>query len=40
MKLFVEMNDQIFYEGYTETLSISDPSRFEFEWKEFLQMFK
>ena len=39
MKLFSEFMDQIFYEGFTEEISKSDPERFEFEWNQFFRQF-
>lgn len=39
MKLFTELMDQIFYEGFTEEISRTDPERFEFEWQQFIRQF-
>ena len=34
--LFIELTDQLFYEGYAEQLAHDDPKAFEFEYNEFL----
>jgi hypothetical protein len=35
-ELFVELTDQLFYEGYAEQLTRENPKAFEFEYNEFL----
>ena len=37
--LFVELTDQIYYEGYAEQLTLDDPEKFDFELNEFLNNF-
>jgi hypothetical protein len=35
-ELFIELTDQLFYEGYAEQLAKSDPQAFLFQFNEFL----
>ncbi len=35
--LFIELTNQIFWEGYAEQLAKDDPERFNFEYRDFLQ---
>jgi hypothetical protein len=39
VEIFIEMMDQIYYEGYTEDLIASDPMKFDWELKEFQALF-
>ncbi len=34
--LFIEVTDQLFWQGYTEQLSKDDPQRFSMELNDFL----
>lgn len=34
--LFIEVTDQLFWQGYTEQLSKDDPQRFRMELNDFL----
>lgn len=36
IETFIEVTDQIFWEGYTEELAESDPQRFQIELNEFI----
>jgi hypothetical protein len=36
IEAFVELMDQLYYEGYTSLLESDDPERFNFELNEFL----
>lgn len=38
-ELFVELNDQLFYEGYAEQLAKENPALFQFEFNEFLNTY-
>lgn len=40
IEVFIEVTDQIFWEGYTEQLSEHDPERFLIEFNEFLNQYK
>lgn len=40
IEVFIEVTDQIFWEGYTERLSEQDPERFLFDFNEFLNQYK
>ncbi|WP_262892789.1 hypothetical protein [Mucilaginibacter pankratovii] len=35
-ELFIELTDQLFYEGYAEQLAKENPQAFRFEFNEFL----
>jgi len=37
---FIELTDQIFWEGYAEELAQEDPARFLLEWNEFLKTYQ
>lgn len=36
LELFIELTDQIFWEGYAEQLSRESPAIFQYELKDFL----
>jgi len=36
IEVFVELMDQLYYEGYTSQLASDDPERFNFELNDFL----
>ncbi|EHQ24638.1 hypothetical protein [Mucilaginibacter paludis] len=38
-ELFIELTDQLFYEGYAEQLAHSDPQAFQFEFNDFLNTY-
>jgi hypothetical protein len=38
-ELFIELTDQLFYEGYAEQLAQSDPQKFQFEFNDFLNTY-
>jgi len=38
-ELFVELTDQLFYEGYAEQLAQSDPKKFQIEFNDFLNTY-
>ena len=38
-ELFVELTDQLFYEGYAEQLAHSDPQKFQMEFNDFLNTY-
>ncbi|MDB5158714.1 MAG: hypothetical protein JWR50_3421 [Mucilaginibacter sp.] len=38
-ELFVELTDQLFYEGYAEQLAKADPSAFQIEFNDFLNTY-
>lgn len=38
-EIFIEMMDQIYYEGYIKDLIDSDPLKFDWELKEFQSLF-
>ncbi|MET4082955.1 hypothetical protein ABIB40_002922 [Pedobacter sp. UYP30] len=40
IEVFIEVTDQIFWEGYTEQLAENDPQRFQMELDEFLKQYK
>lgn len=35
-ELFIELLNQIFWEGYAEQLAVDNPAEFQFEFNEFL----
>lgn len=37
--LFIELTDQLFYEGYAEQLAKENPSLFQFELNDFLNTY-
>jgi hypothetical protein len=37
--LFIELTDQLFYEGYAEQLAKTDPQAFQFEFNDFLNTY-
>jgi hypothetical protein len=37
---FIELTDQIFWEGYAETLAAENPARFQTELNEFLNAYQ
>ena len=37
---FIELTDQIFWEGYAETLAKENPARFQYELAEFLNAYQ
>ncbi|GAC1312569.1 MAG: hypothetical protein NVSMB24_34320 [Mucilaginibacter sp.] len=39
-KQFIELTNQIFWEGYAEQLAQDDPARFQFELNEFINTYK
>jgi len=39
IQLFIELTNQIFWEGYAEELAISEPARFQFELAEFMDCY-
>ncbi|HNW74553.1 MAG TPA: hypothetical protein PKN44_13070 [Bacteroidales bacterium] len=39
-EIFKEMQDGIYFPGYVSEMETENPERLEFEWKEFLKMFK
>jgi hypothetical protein len=38
-ELFVELTDQLFYEGYAEQLAKTDPQAFSIEFNDFLNTY-
>lgn len=38
-ELFIELTDQIFWEGYAEQMAIENPEVFQFDFNEFLNAF-
>ena len=38
-ELFIELTDQLFYEGYAEQLAKENPALFQFEFNEFLNTY-
>jgi len=38
-ELFIELTDQLFYEGYAEQLAQSDPQKFQTEFNDFLNTY-
>ena len=38
-QLFIELTDQIFWEGYAENLALENPAAFQMEYNEFLNGF-
>lgn len=36
IELFIELNDQIYFEGYTSSMAMEDPAKYEFELAEFM----
>lgn len=36
---FIELTDQLFWEGYAEQLAKDDPARFQFELNDFLNAY-
>jgi hypothetical protein len=37
---FIELTDQIFWEGYAEQLAKENPARFQYEFAEFLNAYQ
>ena len=37
---FIELTNQIFWEGYAETLALENPARFQFELSDFLNTYQ
>ena len=37
---FIELTNQIFWEGYAEQLAIENPARFQFEFNDFLNTYQ
>jgi len=37
LEIFIDLMDQIYYPGYTESLAESDPEKYNFELNEFLE---
>ncbi|WP_262714282.1 MULTISPECIES: hypothetical protein [Mucilaginibacter] len=35
-ELFIELTDQIFWDGYAENLALENPALFQLEYNEFL----
>jgi hypothetical protein len=40
IEVFIELTDQIFWQGYTAQMAESDPQRFQAELNEFLTLYK
>ena len=40
LEQFIELTDQIFWEGYAEQLANDDPVRFQIELNEFLNTYQ
>ncbi|MET4082933.1 hypothetical protein ABIB40_002900 [Pedobacter sp. UYP30] len=40
IEVFIEVTNQIFWEGYAEQLAENDPQRFQMELDEFLKQYK
>ena len=38
-ELFIELTDQLFYEGYAEQLAKTDPQAFSIEFNDFLNTY-
>jgi len=36
IEIFIELNNQIYWIGYAQALAKSDPSKFNYEYTEFL----
>ena len=39
-ELFIELTNQIFWEGYAEQMAIENPAVFQFDYVEFMNAFK
>jgi hypothetical protein len=39
-ELFIELTNQIFWEGYAEQMAIENPAVFQFDYDEFMNAFK
>lgn len=39
LELFVEMTNQVFWEGYAQQLSIENPAVFRFRFKQFIDSY-
>lgn len=39
IELFIETQDALFFEGYTEQTAQDNPEKFDFEYKEFLDQY-
>jgi len=39
LELFIEMTNQVFWEGYAQQLSIENPAVFKFRFKQFLDSY-
>ena len=39
-ELFIELTNQIFWEGYAEQMAIENPAVFQFDYNEFMKAFK
>ena len=40
LELFIELTNQIFWDGYAQQLAVEDPKGFQFGYKEFLNSYK
>lgn len=38
-ELFQELFDQLFWEGFTDDLKVNEPSRYQYELAEFIDMY-
>lgn len=39
LEIFIELTNQIFWEGYAEQLAISNPAQFNYELSEFMNLY-
>jgi hypothetical protein len=39
-ELFIELTNQIFWEGYAEQMAVENPAVFQFDYNEFMKAFK
>ena len=39
LEVFIELTDQLFWDGYAEQLAIENLAKFNFEYNEFLNSF-
>ncbi|WP_262696803.1 hypothetical protein [Pelobium manganitolerans] len=39
IEIFIEVTDQLFWQGYAEQLSIENPAKFSSEFNDFLNLY-